>query len=100
MEADLFDAEAVRRAFEESFLDYFGRGPGDAVFDRLGDFWLKRTEAGRYEETRVDDAWTGWLAAARRYAHIETLHRFSKAGHEQMFAKCQELTAALAQAGG
>lgn len=80
-----FSADAVRKTFEASFLDYFGRQPEGAVFDELGGFWLARTEDGRYEIARVDDAWTGWLAAARYYAHIETLWRAAKLGHEQMY---------------
>jgi hypothetical protein len=93
MSDDTFDAEAVRKAFEESFLTYFGRGPGDAVFDQLGEHWLERTDEGRYEFVRVDDAWTGWLAASRRYAHIEHMFRVAHLGHEQMFAEVQRLNA-------
>lgn len=70
---DEFDAKKVREHFEEYFLNYFGRGPTeDAVFDRLSEFWLNKTADGRYEERRVDDAWTGWLAAERCYSHKVT----------------------------
>ena len=88
-----WDADAVRTAFERSFRDYFGRGKADALFDQPAEFWLGRTDEGQYEIARVNDAWTGWLAAARCYAHFESLFRVAKLGHEQAFAECQRLAA-------
>lgn len=91
---DVFDADAVRASFEDAFLNYFGRGPSeDAVFDRLSESWLKRSPDGRYEVTRVDDAWTGWLAAARRYAHIEALlSKHLKYSYEVLRAEGYDVT--------
>ena len=62
------EALTEREAFEAWFLDYCGTGPQDAVFDQPSTRWLDRRPDGEYEETRVRDAWTGWIGRSARAA--------------------------------
>jgi hypothetical protein len=54
------------KAFEAWFQDYCGTGTEGALFDQPSAHWLDKDEHGRYTETRVRDAWTGWMGRSAK----------------------------------
>jgi hypothetical protein len=55
-----------REAFEAWFLDYCGTGSEGAVFDQASTHWLEKDANSVYVETRVRDAWLGWMGRSAK----------------------------------
>jgi hypothetical protein len=53
-----------RALFEAWFRTYFGASAQGALFDQPSEHWLDKLDDGRYEWTRLEDAWRGWQARA------------------------------------
>jgi hypothetical protein len=52
-----------RATFENLLMDHLSKNRGPGEFDRPADFWLDKLDDGRYELSRIEDAWLGWRLA-------------------------------------
>jgi hypothetical protein len=56
-------SEDEERVAFEAWARKHVTGTGDN--NALGEFWLDRLDDGRYEWTRLQDVWQGWLGRSK-----------------------------------